>query len=229
MSHPVRLPPTEAYTLWSADYDQTPNALLTLEERCLAGLLGDARGKCVIDVACGTGRWLQRLVASGAKAIGVDLTRAMLKQAVSKPNLAGRCVEADATRLPFADRSAHVLLSSFLLGYVPHPQPLFEELARVNRPDGRVFVTEIHPEALCSGWRRTFRYGDQIYEPEHHPHTIDDITQAAEQTTGLELENLTHYHFDEPERTIFEKAGRDDFDEIRKTPAIWIGIWRRVR
>jgi len=227
MDKPIQLPPAEAYALWAADYDHTPNALLALEERCLGPLLDDKHGQRVIDVACGTGRWLQRLAESGANAVGVDITRAMLQLAIAKPHMAGRCAKADARRLPFSGGSAHVVLTSFLLGYLPDPRPLFDELARVTRTNGLVLAAEIHPDAIRSGWRRTFRHGDHVYEPKHYPHTFDDISQAAELTRVLELEAHLSHHFEEPERALFEQAGRHDFDEIRKTPAIWIGVWRR--
>ena len=50
--------PHEGHVLWAPSYEETPNALLALEERTLDPLLPDLRGKSVLDLACGTGRWL---------------------------------------------------------------------------------------------------------------------------------------------------------------------------
>ena len=51
----------EGYRRWSEVYDDAPNPLLALEERVLGPLLAEVRGERVVDLGCGTGRWLARL------------------------------------------------------------------------------------------------------------------------------------------------------------------------
>ncbi|PYV20619.1 MAG: hypothetical protein DMG27_22585 [Acidobacteria bacterium] len=85
----------EGYELWAPAYDRDPNHLLALEERTLKPLLPDLAGQQVLDLGCGTGRWLELLLDLGARrAVGVDRSRAMLRVAATKPRLRGRLVEA---------------------------------------------------------------------------------------------------------------------------------------
>jgi cytosine/adenosine deaminase-related metal-dependent hydrolase len=67
------------FALWSQTYDESPNPLLALEERYLAPLFGDVSGKRVLDVGCGTGRWLEPLAnLSPGRLTGIDFSPEML-------------------------------------------------------------------------------------------------------------------------------------------------------
>ena len=93
----------EGYARWAPTYDQTPNPLLALEQRCLLPLLPNITGKLVLDLACGTGRWLERLLAARpALGIGIDLSLPMLAVGREKASIAGRLVRADCLQLPFS-------------------------------------------------------------------------------------------------------------------------------
>jgi len=78
----------DGYERWAPTYDDFPNPLLAREQRHILPLVPDLRNRCALDLACGTGRWLTRLVASGAgPAVGVDLSSAMLRVAGDKMEL----------------------------------------------------------------------------------------------------------------------------------------------
>src|SRR5580704_5707061 len=97
------VPVAEGYERWAPTYDHVPNPLLAREERYLLPLLTDLTGKVVFDVACGTGRWLERLVALGsATGVGIDRSAAMLRVARNKSAIRQRLVEGDCENLPFS-------------------------------------------------------------------------------------------------------------------------------
>src|SRR5436309_105157 len=65
--------PLLGHELWAESYDELANPLLCLEERALSQYLPDVQGCSVADLACGTGRWLQRLMGLGAaRCLGID-------------------------------------------------------------------------------------------------------------------------------------------------------------
>ena len=85
----------EAYRRWAATYDGAPNAIVSLVDRSLD--LGDTRGRRVIDVACGTGRWVER-----TGGIGVDLSFEMLARSGSRRVVQANYHQHPALRMPQA-------------------------------------------------------------------------------------------------------------------------------
>ena len=56
-------------------------------------------GYRVLEVGCGTGRWLEHAVRQGAEIVGLDFCAEMLARAAAKPGLASKLAVADAARL----------------------------------------------------------------------------------------------------------------------------------
>jgi ubiquinone/menaquinone biosynthesis C-methylase UbiE len=73
------------FDCWAQHYDHQLNPLLALEERTLPALLPEIADTNVLDVGCGTGRWLSRLEALSPRSlVGVDCSPAMLERARMK-------------------------------------------------------------------------------------------------------------------------------------------------
>ena len=217
----------EAHRVWSEIYDESPNPLLALEMRVLAGLLGPLESRRIVDVGCGTGRWLTYAESRGALAFGIDFCREMLLRAAAKPQLEGRLALATAERLPFADRMADLVLCSFVIGYLADPAFAIREMARIGAPGARIVVSELHPDAAAAGWKRGFRHNGTAYEIEHSPHPLPNLLEAASEA-GLRLDRTEAASFGEPEREIFLRAGRDHlFQDASRVPAIWTAVWSK--
>src|SRR5262245_3276005 len=109
----------EGHALWAESYDRMDNPLLALEERVVNALLPTRIDGCVLDVACGTGRWLRKLLGLGARrGIGLDLSPEMLAQASIQRGLQGSLVRGDCCLLPLPERSVDFVICAFALGYV---------------------------------------------------------------------------------------------------------------
>jgi len=222
------VPVEEGYALWAPSYDRDPNPLLALEERQLVTLLPDLDGKTVLDVACGTGRWLERLLIRGARSgVGVDLSSAMLESARGKRGLRGRLVRADGLHLPFASASADFMMCAFALAHLGDLDALASELARVARPEADLFVTDVHPAGYARGWQTAFRADTTTIRITTFLHTVGEV-RAAFERAGFELWQLLEAHLGEPERPIFVRAGKAHrFDEACRIPAVLICCFRR--
>lgn len=209
------LQPRDAYALLAADYDSSPNALLSLEQRTLPSLLPELAGLTVLDAAAGTGRWAAYCAERAARAVSVDFCAEMLMKA-PRP-----AVQADALRLPLRDAFADVTICAFALGYAPS---CFAELARVTRPGGTLIVSDIHPDAIRRGWTRSFRRGEEVIQVAHQPYALEDL-----RAPGLQLDCLLEPSFGVPERGIFDRAGHlDRFEEASRAPAIFVARWIRT-
>lgn len=221
------LSPAEGYRLWSQTYDTDPNPLLALEMRTLIGKLDHVSNKVLLDIACGTARWMVYAAARGAQAFGADLVPEMLAVARRKPQASGCLVQADARWLPFADECADIVVCSFAFGYVSDPERLVEELGRVTKQGGTVIASDLHPKALDAGWRRTFYCGSTLFEIENHSYSCDQLVHAG-RCANLELREVFQPYFGEPEFTIMRSAGKPELiEEVSSIPAILILAWER--
>jgi len=211
-----------AYRLWAGTYDQDPNPLVALEHRVLSERLDLVPGERMMDLATGTGRWLEYALAHGVRATGVDLCAEMLAAASVKRGVGGRLTQADVCALPFASDSVDVAVCSFALGYIDRLDLAFREMARVAR---RIVTSDLHPDAVRAGWVRSFRNSGASYEIGHHDHLWNRIETCA-RAAGLRSSWKLDASFDEPERILFERAGKADaFPSARRVPAILISAW----
>jgi ubiquinone/menaquinone biosynthesis C-methylase UbiE len=218
----------EGYERWAATYDQVPNPLLALEQRCLLPLLPSIPGKRVLDLACGTGRWLEKLSAPApAVSIGIDLSAAMLAVAREKASIAGRLARADCRKLPFRNAVFDLAVCSFALEHIRNLSELATECSRVLRKPSDLYISELHPTAYAAGWRTGFRDRQGAMQIDTAPHAAKEIITVFE-GAGFELSQTLECFVGEAERPLFARAGKEQFfDAVRVVPAVMIVHFHR--
>jgi len=108
-------------------------------------LLGDVRsGASVLDVGCGTGRWLRRYIQMGLHATGVDATPPMLRLALERGTEAP-VVAGVAQNLPFADARFDCVSDITVVQHIPTALQIdaLGEMVRVLKPGGRLILMEL--------------------------------------------------------------------------------------
>jgi malonyl-CoA O-methyltransferase len=220
----------EGYARWAATYDREPNPVLTLEERQLRLMLPSVQGKRVLDLACGTGRWLEWLMAQGAGAgAGVDFSPAMLAAAQRKPLLQGRLVQADCRAIPFANSAFDVVVFSFAVGHIADLRHVAREVARVAAPAADIYVTDLHPRAYEQGWQTGFRDRQGAVEIVTWPRSTHEVL-APWASAGLDCARMVECRFSEPERAVFDRMGKGHlFDKCCLFPAALVGHFVQPR
>ena len=214
----------EAYPLWAETYDHDPNPLVELEHRILKERLHLLPGERLIDLATGTGRWLEYALSHGVVATGADVCPEMLAVAATKHDVNGRLACADICALPFASDSVDVAVCSFALGYIGPLELAFREMARVAQ---RIVTSDLHPDAVLAGWVRSFRTTVGSYQIEHYGHSWPRI-EACANAAGLRLAWRLDASFGEQEGGLFERSGKADaFIAAQQVPAVLISMWVR--
>jgi demethylmenaquinone methyltransferase/2-methoxy-6-polyprenyl-1,4-benzoquinol methylase len=90
-------------------------------------------GSLVLDLACGTADLCRDLAAHGHRAVGLDFSEGMLRNAHTDAPL----VRADAATLPFPSASIDGIICGFALRNFVDLDVVLAECARVLRPGGR--------------------------------------------------------------------------------------------
>lgn len=114
-----------------------------------AALLGDVRGRRVVEVGAGAAQGSRWLVGAGAHVVATDVSAGMLAQAARLNRATGvdvPLVQADARRLPLGDASVDVVFTAYgAIPFVPDARAVHAEAARVLRPGGRWVFSLSHP------------------------------------------------------------------------------------
>jgi SAM-dependent methyltransferase len=129
-------------TDWDADVYDGSHSFVYEYGESLVDLLDPGPGERVLDLGCGTAHLTEQIAATGADAVGLDRSAAMLAGARERaPSL--RLVRGDARRLPF-DAAFDAVFSNAAVHWVPErdQDAVLASVARALRPGGR-FVAEL--------------------------------------------------------------------------------------
>jgi len=129
---------------------------------------GDLRGRDVLEIGCGTGRWTVILRDTGANVRAVDVSAAAI--AANARRIRGVEFEcADLLDLPLGDESIDLAVSVTVIQHVPHDAQAraAAELARVLRRGGCALLLENTKDVgqhvfarSINGWKALFaRHG----------------------------------------------------------------------
>lgn len=137
-------------------------------------------GGLVLDLACGTGRVLQRLESFGYRVVGLDGSAAML--ATTRAGTDQPLVRSDAFALPFPSGTFDAVVALRLAFHFSDLRPLLAEAARILAPHGSL-VFDTYRWSPRSRWALgRQQWGDRVYP---HP---DEAVLRLLRAQGLALQ-----------------------------------------
>lgn len=132
------------------------------ERPATLSLLGEVRGKRILDAGCGPGIYAVELVEAGAEVVGFDASNTMVE--LAKERLQGRVEILRANLeepLPWLEENSFdLVVSALVMDYVEDWTVPLSEFYRVLKPAGRLVFSVEHP---------TFKYveyGGNYFETE---------------------------------------------------------------
>jgi phosphatidylethanolamine/phosphatidyl-N-methylethanolamine N-methyltransferase len=133
-----------AYRRYARIYDVIFGAVLQPGRRAVLEALNLKPGDRVLEVGVGTGISLP-LYPRNVRITGIDVSLEMLEKArarVERAKLSNveALLEMDAETMAFPDASFDKVVAMYVVSVVPRPGKLLEELHRVCRPDGDIFI-----------------------------------------------------------------------------------------
>jgi SAM-dependent methyltransferase len=188
----------------------------------IVALAAEHGGERVVDVGTGVGHTLRRIAPSFRSAVGIDATREMLAAGRGVLGDAGvpnaLLVQANATALPIASRSADVVASRLAAHHFADAAGAFREIARILRSGGLfILVDNYAPDEPVLD--RFINELETLRDPSHvRNHTVrgwrDLLENAGLRTTvdsDLSVTKLTTENWLERSQTAPDRA-----DEVRR-------------
>jgi 2-polyprenyl-3-methyl-5-hydroxy-6-metoxy-1,4-benzoquinol methylase len=147
-------------------------------------LLGDVRGKTVLDFGCGNGENTVLLAHRGAKVYGMDISHDIIKIAEHRLKLNGitdgvSFFVSSAHDIALSDESVDVIFGMAILHHLELPL-VAREVRRVLRPGGRaIFEEPVRNSKLVKFVRNLIPYRSPDVSPFERPLTDEELKSFA--------------------------------------------------
>jgi len=165
----------------------------------ILNLLGNLRGKSLIDIGCGPGTYSVEFAKRGANVLGLDLSQKMLDKAGNNAKMADinlTLQKADARLIRCPDNSFDIAV--IILAILN--EKIIKEAARVLKPGGLLLISDTHPTLEAKGRWKSNKIGTpriiedyfsrekkkwQINYDTEHTIILEYYTQTIEQGVNM--------------------------------------------
>lgn len=168
----------KAYKSWSTIYDQNENKTRDLDLVATQTILKSVTYNTVVELGCGTGKNTEWIAPKTTEHIAIDFSSEMLAIAKSKIKLPHLTfVEADITKpLAVENNFADLVTCNLVLEHIKDMAPVFKEINKILKPNGYLFISEIHPMKRFIGSQAKF--DDELVES--HLHHLSEYIAVSE-------------------------------------------------
>lgn len=153
------------YDQIAGTYDEDRAPFPVPPDVMLQRLVAEGRVR-VVDLGCGTGRWLAAQAAAFAgtpvELIGVDPSLGMLSEAVAKG--LPRLVRARAEEVPLDDESVDYVFTGFAFHHFADKDRALDEVGRLLRSGGVFHMVNIEPTMVDGWWLHRFFPGTRAID-----------------------------------------------------------------
>jgi len=211
------------YDHWAATYDDHDPSTW-LDEPFLLDHLKPFPGCRILDLGCGTGRYLRRLDPCLYRITAVDLSRGMLNRArrITESREAILWVQASVTCLPFQSCLFDRVMSGLVLDHIERPKRLFAQIAAVLKPLGRAIVTAVHPDM-----QRLTGADIELVDTKGSLRITGHIHEVRDLIVATQDANLTVERIEEPVVTDAMVTRRSDWRRKLGCPALVLLVLRK--
>jgi len=167
---------------------------MLIEVPYILELIGDVRGKRVLDAGCGGGFYSLWLSEKGAKVLGIDSSEEMIniaKRKASRKKLDAKFLVGDVSNLKIEDGVFDLVLSTLVLMDEKELDKAVSELVKVTRNGGDIIVSVQHPILTAGDWER--ESGQKLFRKLDN-YFVEKELEAVWENERKELIFFKYYH-----------------------------------
>lgn len=177
----TELPTEAAYSQWAEFYDFDRNPCRDLDAATLRSTVLPLEGSDIVELGAGTGKNTNHLARHASTVIAMDQSEEMLKRArLIRPASNVILVRADIRRpWPIPNCSVDGVVANLVLEHIRHLDHIFDEAARILRPGGFVFISELHPFRQLQGSQARYQIEGEQFRIEAYYHSFESYITAG--------------------------------------------------
>ena len=189
MSHaPVR----REYDRRSASYDRRWRHYVEPSTQATLQFLQITDDQNILDLGCGTGALLEKLVerSSSARVIGLDLSSKMLEVARNRLQGKATLIRGDVSHLPFHRNRFGWIVSASSFHFWRQPGEVLTQIAQILEPEGGLVITDWCDDFVaCRLCDRVLRL---VSKAHHRTYSSTEFTRLLE-ANGFVVEQIETY------------------------------------
>jgi SAM-dependent methyltransferase len=212
----------EGYSLWASTYEDIVQDAMDIRLLNRLQTISWGQAREAADLACGTGRIGVWLKGQGVGTIdGLDLTPAMLEGARAK-GVYRQLLLDNVLGTPLPSEAYDLVTISLADEHLPTVAPLYDEAARILRPNGHFVLVGFHPFFLMNGvpTHYTNAAGESV-TIECYVHLLSDHVKAAF-AAGLALREMHEGVIDEDWLAVKPK-----WQAHLNRPVSFVTVWQK--
>jgi ubiquinone/menaquinone biosynthesis C-methylase UbiE len=172
----------------------------------------------VLDLACGGGIVVCAFAPYVRRAIGIDVTPAMLEQAqrlAAEKGLANvEWRRGDVNSLPFEDGGFTIVVTRFSVHHFPDPAAVLREMGRVCAPGGRLIVVDMYA-SQDPAKAAEFNWLERLRDPSHmRSLTLAELI-ALFGDAGLPAPEASFYELRDEVRNLLARSFPEPGDDAK--------------
>lgn len=191
-----------------------------------AAMLELARGKKVLDIACGEGYGAKLLSRLAEHVTGIDIDKKTIEKASLKyrmPNIEFHC--ASALEIPAADNKFDLIACFETIEHLDDHDKLLNELKRVLKPEGILMIST--PEK--ANYTDTTKYNNPFHKKELYGYEFKQlINRHFKFASFFSQSSFTGSVIQKEQPDYFHAIFSGDFDKIKESKSMvamyWIAI-----
>jgi ubiquinone/menaquinone biosynthesis C-methylase UbiE len=130
-----------------------------------------------LDIGAGTGKYLSCIEEAGLRGSAVDVSAGMLSILAHRRCSDASLFQCDAAAIPLAAGGVDVAFLCRVLSHVSEVEDVLHEVARVVRPGGILFITDVDSGHAYTHTRVPTPWGDVLIQT--HKHSVSEIEALA--------------------------------------------------